>query len=107
LVAKIYAGSRFGFGVIHTYTSRVQINRIGKIPVSGCKVHHSILCISSVNIDGSQSFGLIFYSEISELGELPDSEIEEVKLFDMLPENLTYPSIHNVLFNKVVELYGY
>jgi hypothetical protein len=29
--------------------------------------------------------------------ELPNSEIEEVKLFYSLPENLTYPSIHNVL----------
>lgn len=61
--------------------------------------------ISSVNVDGSQSYGLLFYSEISELGELPFSEIEEVRLFDDLPENLTYPSIHNVLFNKAVEFY--
>ena len=59
--------------------------------------------ISTVNIDGRQSYGLLFYSEISELGELPNSEIEEVKFFDDLPENLTYPSIHNILFNKAVE----
>lgn len=59
--------------------------------------------ISSVNIDGRQSYGLLFYSEVSELGQLPNSEIEEVKLFEGLPENLTYPSIHNVLFNKAVE----
>lgn len=59
--------------------------------------------ISSVNIDGQQSYGLLFYSEISELGQLPNSEIEEVKLFEGLPENLTYPSIHNVLFDKAVE----
>jgi len=63
--------------------------------------------ISSVNIDGLQSYGLLFYSEISELGELPDSEIEEVKLFDYLPDKLTYPTIHNVLFKKVLEYYGY
>jgi 8-oxo-dGTP diphosphatase len=61
------------------------------------------ISISSVNADGRQSYGLLFYSEISELGELPNSEIEEVKLFDGLPENLTYPSIHNVLFNKAVD----
>lgn len=59
--------------------------------------------ISSVNIDGRQSYGLLFYSEVSVLSELPNSEIEEVKLFEGLPENLTYPSIHNVLFNKAVE----
>jgi 8-oxo-dGTP diphosphatase len=61
------------------------------------------ICISSVNVYGRQSYGLLFYSEISELGELPNSEIEEVKLFDSLPENLTYPSIHNVLFEQVID----
>lgn len=61
--------------------------------------------ISSVNVDGRQSYGLLFYSVISELGELPNSEIEEVKLFDSLPENLTYPGIHDILFNKAVEFY--
>jgi len=65
------------------------------------------ISISSVNIDGYQSYGLLYYSEISELGELPNSEIEEVKMFDGLPENLTYPAIHNVLFNKAVEFYGH
>jgi 8-oxo-dGTP diphosphatase len=61
------------------------------------------LCISSVNVDGCQSYGLLFYSEISELGELPESEIEEVKLFDSVPEKLTYPEIHRVLFDKAFE----
>lgn len=56
-------------------------------------------------MNGHQSYGLLFYSEIDELGELPDSEIEEVGLFECLPENLTYPSIHNVLFNKAAEFY--
>lgn len=65
------------------------------------------ISISAVNIDGRQSYGLLFYSEVSELGELPNSEIEEVKLFEGLPENLTYPSIHNVLFNKAVEFSGH
>lgn len=63
--------------------------------------------ISTVNVDGRQSYGLLFYSEVSELGQLPNSEIEEVKLFEGLPENLTYPSIHNVLFNKAVEFSGH
>lgn len=61
------------------------------------------ISISSVNIDGIQSYGLLFYSEIIELGDLPDSEIEEVKLFDCLPEKLTYPTIHNILFKKALE----
>lgn len=63
------------------------------------------ISISSVNVHGHLSYGLLFYSEISELGKLPDSEIEEVRLFNNLPEDLTYPLIHNVLFNKAVEFY--
>lgn len=65
------------------------------------------ICISSVNMDGRQSYGMVFYSEISELGELPDSEIEEVKLLDSLPEDLTYPLINDVIFNKAVEFCSY
>jgi 8-oxo-dGTP diphosphatase len=61
------------------------------------------LCISSVDIDGCLSYGLLFYSEIGEFGELPDSEIEEVKLFNSIPEKLTYPEIHRVLFDKALE----
>lgn len=59
--------------------------------------------ISSVNLDNRHSFGLLFYAEIEELGELPDLEIEEVKLFDCLPQELTYPLIHNVLFEGAIE----
>lgn len=61
------------------------------------------ICISIVNVNGCQSYGQLFYSEVSELGELPGSEIEEVKLFDSIPESLTYPSIHDVLFSRAVE----
>ncbi|MDF2608085.1 MAG: hydrolase [Bacillales bacterium] len=61
------------------------------------------ICITSVNVDGHQSFGKLFYSEVYELGELPSSEIEEVQLFESIPENLTYPLIHTILFNKAVE----
>lgn len=59
--------------------------------------------ITSVSIDGHQSYGQLFYSEIKEMGELPNSEIEEIGLFDTPPENLTYPFIHNLLFSRAVE----
>jgi 8-oxo-dGTP diphosphatase len=61
------------------------------------------IAITSVNIEGKESYGLLFYSEISEMGKLPESEIEEVRMFDSLPDKLTYPSIHDKLFNRVVE----
>ncbi|MEG0775095.1 NUDIX domain-containing protein [Clostridium sp.] len=61
------------------------------------------ICISSVNVDGHHSHGKLFYAEIDELGELPNSEIEEVQQFDDIPKNITYPLIHTMLFNKAVE----
>ena len=50
---------------------------------------------------GAESFGMLFLAEIEELGELPESEIAEVKLFDALPEALTYPEIQPALYHCV------
>ncbi|MGN0478217.1 MAG: NUDIX domain-containing protein [Hominenteromicrobium sp.] len=42
--------------------------------------------------------GAVFRAEIKRLGELPESEMAETRLFDALPENVTYPAITPVLF---------
>jgi len=42
--------------------------------------------------------GVIFLAEIRTLGDLPQSEMAEVRLFDDLPDNLTYPGITPVLY---------
>lgn len=42
--------------------------------------------------------GMVFEEEINIIGDIPESEISEVKTFDILPENLTYPAITPVLF---------
>lgn len=47
------------------------------------------------------SYGRLFFSRIKEIGELPESEIEVVKVFDGLPEKMTYEAIQPVLFQKV------
>lgn len=44
--------------------------------------------------------GTVFEAEISELGPLPESEMAEVKLFDCLPQNITYPEITPLLFQE-------
>jgi len=59
------------------------------------------VCVYSVNSGESESFGQLFYSEVDVIGELPDSEIGEIKLFNTMPESLTYPSIQPCLFKKV------
>ena len=45
--------------------------------------------------------GMVFVAEIYKLGDIPESEMAEVKEFDELPENLTYPAIAPVLFGKI------
>ena len=40
----------------------------------------------------------VFRAEITKLGPLPESEIGETRLFETVPENLTYPHIAHALF---------
>lgn len=49
---------------------------------------------------GEGATGRVFHAQIHELGKMPDSEMAEVRLFDGLPGNLTYPAI-------TPELYAY
>ena len=43
--------------------------------------------------------GAVFEAEISELGELPDFEMEEIRLFEKFPSKLTYPLITGTILN--------
>ena len=50
------------------------------------------------------NYGMLFYAEITELGELPQSEIERVLLIDEPPHELlvwTYPDVHPKLLMKI------
>ncbi len=60
------------------------------------------LCPYHVN-----DYGMLFYAEIEELGELPPSEIERVELLDEPPAELsewTYPGIQPVLLERIREI---
>ncbi len=59
------------------------------------------VCIYSVTKDEDKSFGQLFYAEIESLDELPNSEIGEMRLFDTIPESLTYPLIQPYLFKRI------
>jgi 8-oxo-dGTP diphosphatase len=63
------------------------------------------VCLYSVK-KYNQTFGLLCYAKIKKLGELPDSEIEKIGLFDNEPADLTYPEIQPELFEKVREVKG-
>lgn len=63
------------------------------------KINVEPVCAYQIN-----TFSLLCYCEILEMGELPgDYEISEIMLADELPENLTYPDTYKLLFNKVIE----
>lgn len=62
---------------------------------------HSI-SIYEIDNDGEKSYGMLFFANIKELGSLPkESEIGEIKLFEILPDHLTYPQIQSKLYHRV------
>ena len=48
--------------------------------------------------------GRVWAAVIHRLGELPESEISRVRLFDKLPEDLTYPLVTPVLFQAAEQV---
>ena len=58
----------------------------------------------------SCSNGMLFLAVVHSLGALPESEMKEIKLFDTLPAELTYPQTSPKLYveakKKLGELYG-
>lgn len=55
--------------------------------------------------ESSEAAGAVFFAEISKMGNLPESEMAEVKLFPTLPENVTYPGITPLLFRRVEDCF--
>ena len=62
---------------------------------------YSVTGKNRVNDTGEETFGMLYYAEITSFGEI-ESEIERRELFDRLPEALTYPEIQPKLVEKVM-----
>ncbi|MBO5898228.1 MAG: NUDIX domain-containing protein, partial [Clostridia bacterium] len=61
-----------------------------------------LLDVYSVTASGVTTYGALYLADIERMGDIPaDSEIAEVKPFDMLPSELTYPAIQPALFSRV------
>ncbi|TMV51471.1 NUDIX domain-containing protein [Paenibacillus mesophilus] len=58
---------------------------------------------SVIHDDRPESFGMLYYAEIEEIGPLPPYEIAEVEWVEEIPSRLTYPSIYPPLIAKVLE----
>ena len=52
----------------------------------------------------SSANGMVFLAIARSLGELPESEIEEIMTFDTLPSNLTYPKTSPKLYAEAEKL---
>ena len=61
------------------------------------------VCDYSVTIGEATTYGRLFYANIIEIGDLPESEICEVKFLKEMPDQLTYPEIQPQLRRKVLE----
>jgi 8-oxo-dGTP diphosphatase len=68
-------------------------------------VELKFLCSRKLDIfkKSSTYYGNVYIAKILELWQLPEFEIEEVKLFEEIPENLTYPFIQIDILNKAKE----
>lgn len=62
---------------------------------------YSVTGNDGIHPDETETFGMLYYSEIKSFGELPALEIERVELFEELPSEWTYPLIQPVLLEKV------
>ena len=60
--------------------------------------------VYSVVKDGAESFGMLYFAAIEELGELPDLEMEHILLTDDLPTRWTYPEIQPRLLERIEEV---
>ena len=52
----------------------------------------------------SSANGMVFLAIVNSLGEMPKSEMKEIKAFDILPENLTYPDTSPVLYGEAAKM---
>ncbi len=61
------------------------------------------ICDYSMKYAAVSGKGRLFFAKIEEFGQLPNSEISEVKLFDNPPINLTYLEIQPKLYEKTLD----
>lgn len=58
---------------------------------------YSVTGKTRVNETGDESYGMLYFAEITKFEEELHSEIETVVLFDELPDQWTYPLIQPLL----------
>ena len=65
---------------------------------------YSVIGKTRVNNTGEETFGMLYFAEITEFAKELHSEMEKVVLMDELPENWTYPLIQPKLIEKYLQV---
>ena len=65
---------------------------------------YSVIGKTRVNNTGEETFGMLYFAEITEFAKELHSEMEKVVLMDELPENWTYPLIQTKLIEKYLQV---
>ena len=55
----------------------------------------------SVHVRTGYANGQVFFAQIHELGDIPDFEMAEIRLFDTTPDKMRFPKILPVLYEKM------
>lgn len=61
------------------------------------------ICDFSITHKGQTSYNRFYLAIVNKMGILPKSEIGKVKLFETVPEALTYPNIQSALFAEAAK----
>ena len=64
----------------------------------------SISVYSVIKDSGQETFGMLYYAEVTSFEEELHSEIEKIFLTEELPENWTYPDIQPMLIEEAARL---
>ena len=65
---------------------------------------YSVTGKTRVNNTGEETFGMLYFAEITDFAKELHSEMEKVVLMDELPENWTYPLIQPKLIEKYLRV---
>jgi len=59
----------------------------------------------SIHYPNIYTTGQVYFAQIHELGDIPDFEMAEVRLFETIPDKMRFPQILPVLYEKVIGEY--